>query len=156
MAAVSDAATLPADPIVHQSLEAACEEASRLGHDFIGTEHVLLGVLKLAKGSFDDVLRRMNVDREAVRAEVERLVFPVLANTTTATMRLTPRARKAIRLAAREAKALNRPCFGAEHIFLGLLLEGGGIAARALKNLGIDVGTTREEIASELGAHPGC
>ena len=144
------------DPIVHQSLEAAFGEASRLGHDFIGTEHVLLGVLKLAKGSFADVLCNMNVDREEVRMEVERLVFPVSAQTTTVTIPLTPRARKAIRLAAKEAKALNHPCIGAEHIFLGLLLEGGGIAARVLKNLGIHIGTTREKIVSELRAHQGC
>jgi hypothetical protein len=154
------AAALPSsksvDPIVHQSLEAAFGEASRLGHDFIGTEHVLLGVLKLAKGSFADVLRKMNVDREEVRREVERLVFPLPAHTTTATIPFTPRARKAIQLAAREAKALNHPCISAEHIFLGLLLEGGGIAARVLRNLGIHIGTTREEIVSELRAHPGC
>ena len=144
----------PVDPIVHQSLEAAFGEASRLGHDFIGTEHVLLGVLKLAKGSFADVLRKMNVDREVVRMEVERLVFAVPTVTAMATIPLTPRARKAIRLAAREATALNHSCISAEHIFLGLLLEGGGIAARVLKNLGIQIDKARQEILSEIRAHP--
>ncbi|HWX18389.1 MAG TPA: Clp protease N-terminal domain-containing protein [Candidatus Binatia bacterium] len=146
----------PVDPIVHQSLELACGEASRLGHDFIGTEHVLLGVLKLAKGSFANVLRNLNVDREAVRAEIERLVSPVPAHSSAAAIPLTPRARKAMQLAAREAKALDHSCISAEHIFLGLLLEGSGIAAQVLKNLGLHIGTTREEILRELRAHPGC
>jgi hypothetical protein len=154
------AAALPpskrVDPIVRQSLEAAFGEASRLGHDFIGTEHVLLGVLKLAKGSFADVLRKLNVDREEVRLEVERWVCFVPPLTTTATIPFTPRAQKAIRLAAREAKTLKHPCIGPEHIFLGLLLEGSGIAARVLKNLGVHSETTRQEILSELRAHPGC
>ena len=146
----------PVDPIVHQSLAAAFGEASRLGHDFIGTEHVLLGILKLATGSFADVLRKMNVDCEEVRIEVERMVFPLATHTTTATILFTPRARKAIRLAAREAKALNHPRISAEHIFLGLLLEGGGIAARVLRNLGIYTEKTRQQILSEFRAHPGC
>jgi hypothetical protein len=146
----------PVDPIVHQSLELACGEASRLGHDFIGTEHVLLGVLKLAKGSFANVLRNLGVDREAVRAEIERLVSPAAAHTSAAAIPFTPRARKAIQLATREAKVLNHSRISAEHIFLGLLLEGSGIAAQVLKNLGLRIGTTREEILSELRAHPGC
>jgi hypothetical protein len=146
----------PVDPIVHQSLEAAFAEASRLGHDYIGTEHVLLGLLKLAKGSFADVLRKLNLDREQVRVEVERLVFPVSAHTTNATIPFTPRARKAIRLAAREAATLNHSYLSADHLFLGLVLEGGGIAARALKNLGIHIENPRQEILSEFRAHSGC
>ena len=142
----------PVDPIVHQLLEAACGEASRLGHDYIGTEHVLLGILKLARGSFADVLRKMNVDCEVVRVEVERMVFPVSAHMTSATIPFTPRVQKAIRLAAKEAKALNDARRSTEHVFLGLLLEGSGIAARALKNLGVHIRTTRE-IVSESRAH---
>ncbi len=141
----------PVDPIVHQSLEAACGEASRLGHNFIGTEHVLLGLLKLAKGPFASALRTMGVDCDAARVEVERLVFPVPAHITTV-FSLTPRAQEALRLAAREAAALNHSRIGAEHLFLGLLLEGGGIAARALRNLGIHIGKTRKEILNELRA----
>jgi hypothetical protein len=146
----------PLDPIVHQSIEFACSEASRLGHDYIGTEHVLLGLLKLAQGSFARILRTMNVDSETVRSEIERLVCPVPAHTSTAATPLTPRATKAIRLAAREAKALNHSCIGAEHIFLGLLLEGSGVAAKVLKKLGIQFEQTREEIVREFRAHPAC
>ena len=142
------------DPIVQESLEAACGEASRLGHDFIGTEHVLLGLLKLAKGSFANVLRTMNVDREVVRMEIERVVWPVAAQTATAAIPLTPRARKAIRLAAREATVLKHSSVGAEHLFLGLLLEGGGVGARVLKKLGIQSEKARQEIVSELRARP--
>jgi hypothetical protein len=66
----------PVDAVVRKSFEAACDEANRLGHDFIGTEHVLLGLLQLATGPFADILRRMNLDRETVRGEIERLIQP--------------------------------------------------------------------------------
>jgi ATP-dependent Clp protease ATP-binding subunit ClpC len=115
---------------------------------------VLLGLLKLAKGSFANVLRTMNVDREAVRVEVERLVWPVPAQTVSAGIPLTPRAQKALRLAAREATVLKHSSIGAEHLFLGLLLEGGGVGARVLKKLGIRSEKARQEIVSELRAHP--
>jgi hypothetical protein len=137
----------PIDPIVQQSLELARREASRLGHDFIGTEHVLLGVLKLAQGPFAKMLGALRVDSEAVRIEIERLVHPATGfASSAAAVPLTPRAAKAIRLAARQAKALNHPCVGAEHVFLGLLLEGSGIAAKVLKNLGIGFDESREAV----------
>lgn len=141
------------DPVVQQSFEAACGEASRWGHDYIGTEHVLLGLLQMAKGPFADVLRKLNLDREAVRVEVERLVAPVPAHRAAGTIPFTPRARKAIQLAAREAKARHQSSIGAEHLFLGLLLEGSGVAAQVLKKLGLHRQRTREVILSEFGSH---
>ena len=139
-------------PIACEALEAASQEASRLGHDFIGTEHVLLGVLRLAKGAFADALGKLHLDRETTRLEIERMVSPLPASSGRRTVPLTPRARKALQLAAREADALDHPCIGAEHIFLGLLLEGSGVAALVLRKLGVRAGKTRCEILSRLKA----
>jgi hypothetical protein len=136
--------------IACEALEAASEEASQLGHDFIGTEHVLLGVLKLAKGAFADTLAKIHVDHETARAEIERLISPVPSHAGRTTIPLTPRARKALQLAAREADALDHHCISAEHIFLGLLLEGSGVAALVLKKLGVHIGETRGQILSQV------
>jgi ClpA/ClpB-like protein len=154
--AVSVPRSKPVDPIVRQSFEAACDEANRLGHDFIGTEHVLLGLLQLAKGSFANILRRMNLDREMVRGEVERLIPSTPTRAATVTLPFTPRATKAVKLAAREAKALSHPCITAELVFLGLLLEGGGVAALVLRKLGIHPERAREEILREVRTHTIC
>jgi ClpA/ClpB-like protein len=143
-------------PIACSALNAAAEEASRLGHDYIGTEHVLLGVLKLAKGAFGHLLQKLHLDCETVRAEVERAVSAVPAHAGSATVPFTPRARKALQLAAKEAKKLNQPSIDAEHIFLGLLLEGGGVGGQVLRKLGIRIKIAREEILSELQADPNC
>jgi ATP-dependent Clp protease ATP-binding subunit ClpC len=128
-------------------LEIAREEASRLGHDFIGTEHVLLAVLRLAEGGVVNVLQNSKVDRESVRMEIERLVATQPGHTPTATLPLTPRARKALQFAASEAETLKNPLINADHILLGLLREGGGVAAQALKNLGIRLERIRAGIS---------
>jgi len=134
-------------PIARQTLEIAREEASRLGHDFIGTEHVLLAVLRLAEGGVVNVLQNSKVDRESVRMEIERLVATQPGHTPTATLPLTPRARKALQFAASEAETLKNPLINADHILLGLLREGGGVAAQALKNLGIRLERIRAGIS---------
>jgi hypothetical protein len=141
------AGSKPVDPVVHQSLELARREASRLGHDFIGTEHVLLGMLKLAQGPFAKMLGALKLDHEVIRIEIERLIHPATGFVSTAASApFTPRAAKAIRLAARQARALNHPCVGAEHVFLGLLLEGSGIAAKVLKSLGIGFDESKKAV----------
>ena len=137
-----------------RALALAQSESAHFHHDFIGTEHVLLGVLQLENGIIASILRRFEVDREAVRMEIEKLVGLGAAPATTTGIPYTPRARKALRLAASEAKALNQAYVGTEHIFLGLLLEGGGVAALVLKNLGVDSARTREEILKEAGPAP--
>ena len=137
------------DPIVHQCMESACGEASRLGHGYIGTEHLLLGLLRVAQGSFVNVLRKLNLSCEQIRTEIERLVCPVAATATTPAIPLTPRARKAIRLAGREAKAMNRSLIVAEDLLVGLLREGGGVGAQALSNLGVHIQKARAEILDE-------
>ena len=146
----------PVDPVLLQSFEAARAEADRWGHDFIGTEHVLLGLLDLAKGSFAGSLRSMNLDRGTVRAEIERLVASAPAHVATATLPFTPRARKAVKLAAREAKTLKHCSLGVEHIFLGLLLEGSGVAALVLRKLGVTVEQARQALSREASTPRPC
>jgi hypothetical protein len=120
-----------------RALEIAREEALGLGHDFIGTEHVLLGLLNTAGGALAQALQHNRVDSQAVRAEVRRLISDQPAHPANAALPFTPRARKALQFAVREAKASKRAPIGAEHILLGLCLEGSGIAAIALRNLGV-------------------
>jgi hypothetical protein len=139
----------PVDPLVHQCMESACAEASRLGHCYVGTEHLLLGLLSVAQGSFANVLQNLNLSCERVRSEIERLVCPGPDAATTPAIPLTPRARKAIRLANREAKAMNRSLTGAEDLLVGLLREGSGVGGQALKNLGVHIQKARAEILNE-------
>ncbi|MEO8428481.1 MAG: Clp protease N-terminal domain-containing protein [Verrucomicrobiota bacterium] len=131
-------------------MELAREEAPRFHHDFIGTEHVLLGLLKSEHGVASKVLRRLGVERDAIRVEIEKIVGVGPVHQASGAIPYTPRVRKALQLAASEAKAMNHAHVGTEHIFLGLLIEGSGVAALVLKNLGIHVNRTREEILKEL------
>jgi hypothetical protein len=139
----------PVDPIVQQCMESACGEASRLGHCYVGTEHLLLGLLRVAQGSFANVLRKLNLNCEQVRSEIERLICPGPPVATTPAIPLTPRARKAIQLASREAKAMNRSIIGVEDLLVGLLREGSGVGAQALSNLGVQIQKARAEILEE-------
>jgi hypothetical protein len=134
-----------------RTLELARLEAPRLHHDFVGTEHVLLGLLTLENGTVPDVLHRMGVNPEEVRKQVEKTISPFSSGRGTTHLPLTPRANKALRIAAREARACKQACISAEHIFLGLLLEGDGLAGRVLKNLGVNIQRARQEIVNELG-----
>jgi ATP-dependent Clp protease ATP-binding subunit ClpC len=139
-------------PSAKRTLELARAEAPRFYHDFIGTEHVLLGLLTLENDAASNVLRRFGVDREAVRMEIEKLVEVGPGPETTPAIPFTPRVRKAFVLAAREAKAMNHAQIGTEHIILGLLIEGSGVAALVLKNLGLDIERTRAEICKMTAA----
>ena len=131
--------------VAQQSLEIARQEAARLGHHFVGTEHVLLGVLKLAGDPVRTLLRKSNVDCETVQKEIEHLVVAQTSHALAGALALTPRAKKAFRLARKAAR--NQPVVKAEHILLGLLLEGTGVAALALKNVGLQLGRIRQEIS---------
>jgi Clp amino terminal domain, pathogenicity island component len=138
-------------PDAQESLAFAREEAPQLHHDFIGTEHVLLGLTRSQTGIVPKVLERIGVDSERVRREIMKWVGPgQFAPKAAAEIPYTPRAQRALMLAANEAKALNSPVVGAEHIFLGLLLEGHGVAALVLKSLEVDVERTRAEIRREM------
>jgi ATP-dependent Clp protease ATP-binding subunit ClpC len=139
-------------PAVKQCFETACVEAERFHHDFVGTEHVLLGLLESNDGIVSKVLGKMGVSRETVRAEIEIIVGsgPQLQSTPGHAPVCTPRANKALRLAMKEARVLQRERVDAEHIFLGLLLEGGGVAALVLKGMGVSPDDARREILKEL------
>jgi hypothetical protein len=128
------------------ALEQARAEAAGLHHDFIGTEHVLLGLFHEDNSTVREVLSRMGVGREKVREEIVKWVAEGPQRKAVSVIPYTPRARQALALAAGEAKSQHRAHIGAEHILLGLLREGGGVAALVLKNLGVDVEKTRAEI----------
>src|SRR2546430_2482983 len=137
-------------PRAQQVLALARKEADRFNHNYVGTEHLLLGLTKRAKGGAVNVLQKMEVDLETVRMEVEKQVGPGPETKMVASMPYTPRVKKVLALAGKEAKALNHSYVGTEHILLGLLREGEGVAARVLKSLEIDIERTRNEILKEL------
>ncbi len=137
-------------PRAQQVLAFARKEADRLNHNFVGTEHLLLGLIKLGQGCAVTVLGKMGIGLETVRAEVEKMVRTGPYRESSGNVPYTPRLKKVLALATKEAKALNHTYVGTEHILLGLLREGDGVAARVLKNLGVDIERTRQEILKEL------
>ena len=137
-------------PRAQQVLALARKEADRFNHNYVGTEHLLLGLIKLGQGVAVNVLRKMGLDLETVRMEVEKAVGTGTDTKTVGTLPYTPRVKKVLALAGKEAKSLNHSYVGTEHILLGLLREGEGVAARVLKNLNIDLERTRNEILREL------
>ena len=137
-------------PRAQQVLALARKEADRFHHNFVGTEHVLLGLIRLGQGVAVNVLRKMGVDLEAVRREVENQVGTGPEQVILGNIPYTPRVKKVLALAAKEAKALNHTYVGTEHVLLGLLREGDGVAARVLQILKVDVEVTRREILKEL------
>jgi ATP-dependent Clp protease ATP-binding subunit ClpC len=137
-------------PRAQQVLALARKEADRFNHNFVGTEHLLLGLIKLGQGVAVNVLQKLGLDLETVRIEVEKQVGTGPDQKMIGNIPYTPRVKKVLSLAAREAKALSHTYVGTEHILLGLLREGDGVAARVLKNLDIDIEQTRQEILKEL------
>src|SRR5476649_1573654 len=138
-------------PRAQQVLALARKEADRFHHNYVGTEHLLLGLIKLGQGVAVSVLQKMGLDLETVRAEVEKQVgIGQESKTPVGSIPYTPRVKKVLALAGKEAKALNHSYVGTEHILLGLLREGEGVAARVLKSLDIDIERTRNEILREL------
>ena len=137
-------------PRAQQVLALARQEADRFIHNFVGTEHVLLGLIKLGQGSGVNVLRKMGLDLEAVRSEVEKQVGSGPDQKMIGLIPYTPRVKRILALAAKEAKALNHNYVGTEHLLLGLLREGDGVAARVLKNLRVETDQVRQEILKEL------
>ena len=137
-------------PRAQQVLALARKEAERFNHNYVGTEHLLLGLIKLGQGVAVNVLQRMGLDLETVRMEVEKHVDSHPETNMIGNFPYTPRVKKVLALADKEAKALNHSYVGTEHILLGLLREGEGIAARVLKSLEVDPARTRNEILKEL------
>src|SRR5713226_8862737 len=147
---MSDEAMNNFTPRAQQVLALARKEADRFNHNFVGTEHLLLGLIKLGQGVAVNVVQKLGLDREAVRMEVEKQVGTGPDQKMIGNIPYTPRVKKVLALASKEAKALNHTYVGTEHILLGLLREGDGVAARVLKNLDVDIEQTRQEILKEL------
>jgi hypothetical protein len=137
-------------PEVWRSFDTAHAEAVRFHHNFIGTEHLLLGLLQTEGSSIPKILGRMGVGCETVRAEIEKIVGSGGQSSAGQKLAYTPRAGRAFQIAIQEAKAVNSPRAGAEHLFLGLIREGHGVAALVLNGLGVQAGKAREEILKEL------
>ena len=137
-------------PRAQQVLALARKEAERFKHNYVGTEHLLLGLIKLGQGVAVNVLQKMGLDLERVRMEVEKHVGSHPETNMIGNIPYTPRVKKVLALAGKEAKALHHSYVGTEHILLGLLREGEGVAARVLKSLEVDPARTRNEILKEL------
>ena len=137
-------------PRAQQVLALARKEADRFHHNYIGTEHLLLGLINLGQGVAVNVLQKMGLDLDTVRQAVDEQVGLGPEAKPSGNIPYTPRVKKVLALAGKEAKSLNHSYVGTEHILLGLLREGEGVAARVLKSLDIDVDRCRNEILSEL------
>jgi ATP-dependent Clp protease ATP-binding subunit ClpC len=137
-------------PRAQQVLALSRKEADRFHHNYVGTEHLLLGLINLGQGVAVNVLQKMGLDLQTVRTAVEKQVGTGPDSKPSGNIPYTPRVKKVLALAGKEAKALNHSYVGTEHILLGLLREGEGVAARVLKSLDVDIERCRNEILSEL------
>jgi ATP-dependent Clp protease ATP-binding subunit ClpC len=129
----------------------AKEEARRFNHDYIGTEHILLGLIREGEGVACAVLQNLGIDLERLRMEIEKLISPGSSASVLGDIPFTPRAKKALELAAEEAHNLGHNYIGTEHILLGLIREGEGLASQVLFSLGVDLRKIKEEISALLG-----
>ncbi|SRR6266498_864306 len=128
----------------------AQEEASRLKHNYIGTEHLLLGLIREGEGVAANALESMGISLEAVRAQVEEITGEGTQEPT-GHIPFTPRAKKVIELSLREALQLGHNYIGTEHLLLAIIREGEGVAAQVLAILGIDLSVARHCVVSFLG-----
>ncbi len=133
----------------------AREEAARLQHDYIGTEHLLLGILREGEGIAATVLNNLGLDLDAIRQAVENMVASSGGTLTIGEIPFTPRAKRVLELSVDEARQLGHNYVGTEHLLLGLIREGEGVAARVLLELGVDRKKVREETLKLLGGHAG-
>jgi ATP-dependent Clp protease ATP-binding subunit ClpC len=131
----------------------AQEEARALNHDFIGTEHILLGLVGEGQGVAAKALESLGVSMEAVRHRVEDIVPPGQVEVRTGHIPFTPRAKKVLELSLSESKLLGHRYIGTEHILLGLLREGEGVAAQVLTALGADLDGVRERVLQLLAEY---
>ncbi|MFO1053126.1 MAG: ATP-dependent Clp protease ATP-binding subunit [Planctomycetota bacterium] len=130
----------------------ARQEAQKFNHEYIGTEHILLGLVQEGSGVAANVLKNMSIDLEKVRHEVEKIVKTGPSMVTMGQLPFTPRAKKVLELSVEEASQLNHNYIGTEHLLLGLIRENEGIAAQVLTNLGVKLDEVREEVLEFLGA----
>src|SRR5690242_12603130 len=129
----------------------AQEEAKRLNHDYVGTEHILLGLIALGEGVAAQVLANLGVDLRRVRSEIEKIVGTGGNVMLLGEIPFTPRAKKVLEYAVEEAQHMGHSYVGTEHLLLGLIREEEGVAARVLENLGLRLDVVREEVLNLLG-----
>jgi ATP-dependent Clp protease ATP-binding subunit ClpC len=139
---------------VRKVIYLAREEAARLQHDYIGTEHLLLGVIREGEGIAATVLNNLGVDLDHIRQAVENMVSSSGGTMTIGEIPFTPRAKRVLELAVDEARSLGHNYVGTEHLLLGLIREGEGVAAKVLLELGVDRKRVREETLKLLGGSP--
>src|SRR6201989_2216901 len=132
-------------------MQLANQEAQRFNHEYIGTEHILLGLVKEGTGVDANVLKNLDIDLRKIRLEVEKIVQAGPDMVTMGKLPQTPRAKKVIEYAIEEARNLNHNYVGTEHLLLGLLREQEGVAAQVLMNLGLKLEDVREEVLNLLG-----
>jgi ATP-dependent Clp protease ATP-binding subunit ClpC len=133
-------------------MQLANQEAHRFNHEYIGTEHVLLGLIQEGAGVAANVLNNLDLDLLKIRHEVEKIIMPGADSGTTGKLPQTPRTKKVIEYSIEEARNLNHNYVGTEHLLLGLLREKEGVAAQVLMNLGLKLEDVREEVLNLLGA----
>ena len=129
----------------------AQEEAKRLNHDYVGTEHILLGLIALGEGVAAQVLANLGVNLRRVRSEIEKIVGTGDNVMLLGEIPFTPRAKKVLEYAVEEAQHMGHSYVGTEHLLLGLIREEEGVAARVLENLGLRLDVVREEVLNLLG-----
>jgi ATP-dependent Clp protease ATP-binding subunit ClpA len=133
-------------------MQLASQEAQRFNHEYIGTEHILLGLVKEGDGSAVRILTNLNIDLRKIRMEVEKVICPGPPTVFTGKLPQTPRAEKVIEHAIEESRSLNRAEYvGTDHLLLGLLREEEGVAAQVLTYLGLKLERVREEIRAPGG-----
>lgn len=132
-------------------MQLASQEAQRFNHEYIGTEHILLGLVKEGTGVGGHVLKNFDLDLRKIRLEVEKIVQPAPEMVMLGRLPHTPRAKKVIEYSFDEASNLSHNYVGTEHLLLGLLREQEGVAAKVLTNLGLKIGAVRQEVLNLLG-----
>src|SRR6266545_1245838 len=132
-------------------MQLANQEAQRFNHEYIGTEHILLGLVKEGSGVAANVLKNLDIDLRKIRLEIEKIVQSGPDMVTMGKLPQTPRAKKVIEYSIEEARNLNHNYVGTEHLLLGLLREQEGVAAQVLMNLGLKLEDVREEVLNLLG-----
>jgi len=137
-------------PRAQRVIRLARKEADRFNHPYVGTEHLLLGLIALGEGVAVNVLEHLGLSLEGVRMEVENAVGQGPETKLAGNIPFTPRSKKVLQLALTEAQGLNHAYVGTEHILLGLLREGEGVAAQVLRQLDVDLDTARREVLNEL------
>jgi ATP-dependent Clp protease ATP-binding subunit ClpA len=134
-----------------KTLQLANQEAQRFNHEYVGTEHILLGLVKEGSGVAANVLKNLDIDLRKIRREVEKIVQSGPDKVTLGTLPRTPRAKKVIQYSMDEARNFNHGFVGTEHLLLGLLREEDGVAAQVLLTLGVTLKGVRQETLKFVG-----